>query len=233
MSEDSCFSTWLSFGLAFIGGYGDAASFVLARTFTGHVTGNFVLTAISIAGRDWPTFFRQALAIVLFLMGVVFSVILERLVVNKTSWSLLPAVMGLEIVLISLAYLAMIAHLGTSLELFVIFMSLALGLQNGALRQTRGITVHTTYVSGMLTNLLTTGAKRYLVRTAENSAPDLTVSLLCGIWFGFVSGAIVGAVLVFHFQALGILGTALVLVALLIIYAVLKSRRCDTDNQIL
>jgi uncharacterized membrane protein YoaK (UPF0700 family) len=30
--------TWLSLGLTFVGGYGDAAGFVLAKTFTGHVT---------------------------------------------------------------------------------------------------------------------------------------------------------------------------------------------------
>jgi uncharacterized membrane protein YoaK (UPF0700 family) len=34
---------WPASGLAFVGGYGDAASFVLAKTFTGHVTGNLVL----------------------------------------------------------------------------------------------------------------------------------------------------------------------------------------------
>ena len=39
--------TWPSFGLAFVGGYGDAAGFVLAKTFTGHVTGNLVLGAIA------------------------------------------------------------------------------------------------------------------------------------------------------------------------------------------
>ena len=38
---------WLAFGLAFVGGYSDAASFVLATTFTGHVTGNLVLGAIA------------------------------------------------------------------------------------------------------------------------------------------------------------------------------------------
>jgi uncharacterized membrane protein YoaK (UPF0700 family) len=233
MAEDRCLSSWLSCGLAFVGGYGDAASFILARTFTGHVTGNFVLSAISIAGRDWSAFFRQALAIALFLMGVVFSVILERLVVKKPSWSLLPAVMGLEIVLISLAYFAMTFHQGVSLKLFVVFMSFALGLQNGALRQARGITVHTTYVSGMLTNLLTTGAKRYLVRAAENSAPDLTIRLLWGIWFAFVSGAVMGAALIFHFQALGIFGTALVLLGMLIAYAILRSRHCKNGNYLL
>ncbi len=45
--------TWLSFGLAFVGGYVDAASFVLAKTFTGHVTGNLVLGAIALAAHDW------------------------------------------------------------------------------------------------------------------------------------------------------------------------------------
>jgi len=41
LSNISKAGTWLSFGLAFVGGYGDAASFVLAKTSTGHVTGNF------------------------------------------------------------------------------------------------------------------------------------------------------------------------------------------------
>jgi uncharacterized membrane protein YoaK (UPF0700 family) len=44
--------TWLSLGLAFVGGYGDAAGFVIAKTFTGHVTGNLVLGAIAVAAHD-------------------------------------------------------------------------------------------------------------------------------------------------------------------------------------
>ncbi len=225
MSEDCCHNTWISFGLAFVGGYGDAASFILAKTFTGHVTGNFVLTAISIAGHDWPTFFRRILAIALFLTGVLLSVILERLVARKTLWSLLSTVMGLEIILISLAYFAMNSQLAARLELFVICMSLALGLQNGALRQAQGITVHTTYVTGMLTNLLTTGAKRYIYPTARGPGSDPTVGLLCGIWVAFVCGAALGATLVFRFEARGILGAALVLLAMLIRQAVIRFRR--------
>ena len=37
----------ISIGLVFVGGYADAASFLLAHTFTGHLTGNCVLAAIS------------------------------------------------------------------------------------------------------------------------------------------------------------------------------------------
>jgi uncharacterized membrane protein YoaK (UPF0700 family) len=35
----------ISIGLAFVGGYADASSYLLARTFTGHLTGNCVLAA--------------------------------------------------------------------------------------------------------------------------------------------------------------------------------------------
>jgi uncharacterized membrane protein YoaK (UPF0700 family) len=63
--------TCLSFGLAFVGGYGDAASFVLAKTFTGHVTGNLVLGAIAVAAQDWRAVLGHLTAIVTFLLGVV------------------------------------------------------------------------------------------------------------------------------------------------------------------
>lgn len=216
MSEDRWDNRWLSFGLAFVGGYGDASSFILAKTFTGHITGNFVLTAISIAGHDWPTFFHRVLAIALFLTGVILSVTLERLVARKPSWSLLPAVLGLEIVLMCTACAALTSHLTPRLELFVICMALALGLQNGAWREVGGISVHSTYLTGMITNLLTTGAQRYISPAARASGPDPKVSLLSGIWLAFIFGAALGATLVFRFGALGILGAALVLLAMLI-----------------
>lgn len=231
IAEDRREITWLSFGLAFVGGYGDAASFILAKTFTGHITGNFVLTAISIAGQDWPTFFRRVLAIALFLTGILLSVSLERLVARKASWSLLPVVMGLEIILIAMAYFALVSPLATRLELFVICMALALGLQNGAWREAGGISVHSTYLTGMVTNLLTAGAQRYIVKAARASGPDPKVSLLSGIWFAFLLGAALGAALVFRFEALGIFGAALVLLALLIRQSVTPWRRRPDNSR--
>jgi uncharacterized membrane protein YoaK (UPF0700 family) len=222
MSEGRWHNPWLTFGLAFVGGYGDAASFILAKTFTGHLTGNFVLAAISIASQDWPTFFRRTLAIAVFLTGILLSVILERFVTKRTSWSPLPLVMGLEIVLISTAYVAMISQLTLRLELFVICMVLALGLQNGALGQAKGISVHTTFITGIITNLLTSGAARQNSQEAQKSESAPKTGLLCGIWFAFVLGAAVGALLVFRFEALGILGMALALFALMIYQSVTR-----------
>jgi uncharacterized membrane protein YoaK (UPF0700 family) len=69
---------WLTFGLAFVGGYSDAASFVLAKTFTGHVTGNLVLGAIAVAAHDWRAMLGHLSAIVTFFLGVFLSALIVR-----------------------------------------------------------------------------------------------------------------------------------------------------------
>ncbi len=226
ISEDRVSNFWLSFGLAFVGGYGDAASFVLAYTFTGHITGAFVLTAISIAGHDWPTFYRRLTGIAFFLAGILLSVILERSVATRLSRFLLPSVMGIEIVLISTAYVALTSNLANGLGLFVSCMSLALGLQNGAWRRAGGISVHTTYLTGMVTDLVTTATERRFSSAAprRESQPNPKVSLLCGTWLAFVFGAWTGATMVLRFQALGTLGAAVPLLAMMIFRSRTMSR---------
>jgi uncharacterized membrane protein YoaK (UPF0700 family) len=78
--------TRLSLGLALVGGYGDAAGFVLAKKFTGHVTGNLVLGAIAVAAHDWRAMLRHLSAIVTFLIGVVLSVVLAQPLRAWPSW---------------------------------------------------------------------------------------------------------------------------------------------------
>jgi uncharacterized membrane protein YoaK (UPF0700 family) len=203
---------WLSLGLAFVGGYGDAASFVLAKTFTGHVTGNLVLTAIAVAAHEWRAALGHLSAIVTFLMGIFMSVLIAR---PLKEW-LLPTIMGMEVILIVAASLSLSSHMAHGVEIFVIFVSLALGLQNGGFRRVGGISVHTTYLTGMITSLLSTEAEQYASEVVPPvvSAHDPKISLLCGIWIAFVVGAGTGAAMVLHFGAVGMLGAALVLVPL-------------------
>jgi uncharacterized membrane protein YoaK (UPF0700 family) len=52
---------WLYFALA--GGYGDAAGVVLAKTFTGHVTGSLILAAIAAAAHKWSALVAHLSAI--------------------------------------------------------------------------------------------------------------------------------------------------------------------------
>jgi uncharacterized membrane protein YoaK (UPF0700 family) len=210
---------WLSFGLAFVGGYGDAASFVLAKTFTGHVTGNLVLGAIAVAAHDWRATLGHLSAIVTFLLGVFLSVVVVRPLKALPSWPLLPTVMGIEVILIVGASLALASPGAHGSAIFVIFVSLALGLQNGALRRAGGISVHTTYLTGMITSLISTEAEKYASEVAAPlaRASDPKIGLLCGIWIAFVAGAGTGAAIVLRFRALGMLGATLLLIALCVL----------------
>jgi uncharacterized membrane protein YoaK (UPF0700 family) len=204
---------WLAFGLAFVGGYGDAASFVLAKTFTGHVTGNLVLASIAAAVHDWGAALEHLSAIVTFLIGIFLSVFIAR---PLKAWPLLPSIMGIEVILMVAASLSLASDMVHRVAMFVICMSLALGLQNGAFGRVGGISVHTTYLTGMITSLISTEAERYTSEVLPPPAPtsDPKVGLLLGIWISFVLGAGTGATMVLHFKALGLLGAPLLLIAL-------------------
>jgi uncharacterized membrane protein YoaK (UPF0700 family) len=210
--------TWLSFGLAFVGGYGDAASFVLAKTFTGHVTGNLVLAAIAVAALDWRAALEHLSAIVTFLIGISLSVLIMRPLKAWPSWPLLPTIMGIEVILIVAASLVLASDMAHGVEIFVIFVCLALGLQNGAFRRVGGISVHTTYLTGMITGLISAETEKFASEVVPPAAraPDPKIGLLCGIWIAFVLGAGTGAAMVLHFKALGMLGAALILISLVL-----------------
>jgi uncharacterized membrane protein YoaK (UPF0700 family) len=208
--------TALSYSLAFVGGYGDAASFVLARTFTGHVTGNLVLGAIAIAAQDWRAVLGHVSAIVTFLIGIFVSVLMVHALKAWSSWPFLLTIMGMEVILIVLASFALSSGVAHGVGIFVIFVSLALGLQNGAFRRAGGISVHTTYLTGMITSLISKEAEQYAAEEVPQDvrAHDPRIILLCGVWIAFVLGAGAGAAMVLHFKAFGMLGAALLLIAL-------------------
>jgi outer membrane protein TolC len=126
--------------------------------------------------------------------------------------------MSAQVVLISTAYFALTSHLTAKFGLFVGCMSLALGLQNGAFSQAGGISVHTTYLTGMITSLLKTKTERNSSQSAarDKLTSDQKVTLLAGIWLAFVLGATVGAAMVFWFGAPGVFGAALLLLAMVI-----------------
>jgi uncharacterized membrane protein YoaK (UPF0700 family) len=135
--------------------------------------------------------------------------------------------MGIEVILIVGASLTLACDVAHGIEIFVIFVSLALGLQNSAFRHVGGISVHTTYLTGMITNLISTEAEIY---TSEVVAPpvkvlDPKIGLLCGIWIAFVLGAGMGAAMVLRFKALGMLGAALLLIALILRSSMASERR--------
>ena len=206
---------WLSCELAFVGGYGDAASFVLTKTFTGHVTGNLVLAAIAVAAHDWRAAVGRLSAIVTFLIGTGLSLLIVRPLRAWPSLRLLPFIMATEAILITAASLALASNLAHGVEMFVILVSLALGLQNGALRRAGGTSAHTTYLTGTITSLISRETERYGSKVRQPSAAEVypNTGLLSGIGIAFVLGAGTGAAMALRFKALGMLGVAVLLCA--------------------
>jgi uncharacterized membrane protein YoaK (UPF0700 family) len=205
--------SWLYWALGFVGGYGDAAGFVLARAFTGHATGNLVLGAIATAAGDFHSAVSRFSAVVAFLIGV----FLGAWTMPPLKPSRLSTVMTLELILILASPLLLSAHLAGT-QSFVLCVSLALGLQNGAFRRAGGISVHTTYLTGMITSLISSEAEK---NSAEPfppvaSAYNPKVGLILQIWTAFVLGAITGAAATFHFKQWSMLGIGLILLLMIL-----------------
>jgi uncharacterized membrane protein YoaK (UPF0700 family) len=209
---------WLYFGLALVGGYGDAAGFVIAKTFTGHITGSLVLATIGVAAHDWRVALGHASAVIFFLTGIPISVLMDRALAVRSSWPLIQTFMSIEILLILASYLALLSHTAWRTEIFVVCVALALGLQNGAFRRAGGTSVHTTYLTGTITSLISTQMERFgsAAIPAPVTAPDPKLKIFCGIWIAFVLGGGAGAASVFHFGEVGIIGAALILLAVIV-----------------
>jgi uncharacterized membrane protein YoaK (UPF0700 family) len=203
---------WLYFALAVVGGYGDAVSLVLAKTFTGHITGSLVLAAIAIAAHKWSALMAHLSAVLFFLVGIISSVLIERALAAWPFFKSLPTVLSIEVILTMTAYLAFASRAAARVELFVVSMSLALGMQNGAFQRTGGISVHTTYLTGMITSLMTAEAKQPQIMSTR----DPKLNLLYGIWFVFFVGGAIGAAMALKFKEIGILGATFLLLIILI-----------------
>src|SRR5262252_8051225 len=205
--------SWLYLALSFVGGYGDAAGFVLAKAFTGHATGNLVLGAVATAAGDFPTAFRHFSAVAVFLTGV----FVGAWVMQLPKSSRLSLVMVPELILILSAPLILFAHLGGS-QTFVMCVSLALGLQKGGFRRVGGMGVHTTYLTGMITSLISSVAEKnssHLVPPSA-SAHDPKIALIAQIWIAFILGAISGAAATLRFKQWGMFGIGLILLLVIL-----------------
>src|SRR5258705_2863272 len=174
---------WLSFGFALIGGYGDAAGFVLAKTFAGHVTGSLVLAAIALVAQDWRGVFTHFSAVACFLSGIPLSVLIVRLSAEWAFWPTLTTVMAIELILIVAGYLALAVHAPAAVEILVICLSLALGLQNGAFRRTGGIHVDTAYLTGIISGVVAYETRKFDLQRDffPPTLADPNVGLVLGI----------------------------------------------------
>lgn len=237
----------LAIALAFVGGYVDAVGFIaLAHVFTGHVTGNTVMLGIDVAEGHWNNIIRRSLAIVMFLAGIVLGAVLNGYIVRRGMRSRFAPALMVEVALLvpltlgdgALPHPATQApRPGWALYGLVALAATALGLQNGTLRKVGSATVHTTYISGVVTTLTEGALARWFQRRDQRPHPSSTPAdaearssadaerakllLLAGIASSFAAGALVGAAL---YMSRGLASLAVPL-GLLLVLAVIDWRR--------
>jgi uncharacterized membrane protein YoaK (UPF0700 family) len=101
---------------------------------------------------------------------------------------------------------------GQHRALFIVAMCLAFGLQNGVISKADGIGLHSTYLTGTLTHLLS-----LLVGTdaTGTAATKFETRTLLFVWFAFVAGALSGGLMISHVGPKGVWGMPLLLIVIL------------------
>ena len=205
-SEDNVF---LSVALAAGGGYADAGGYILAKSFAGHITGNTVLFAIALARGDRSGMIVPLLAVCCFALATAVGIGIAAMA-DKPSRAISITIIA-ESVLVFAAPFGLLQH-GTHATLELILpLCLALGLQNGVYRKVGGVGLHTSYITGDVTTLLTTLIER---KTGESQPPQKARTVF-RVWISFALGALLAGVLLGHYgvKALWILELPLCLAA--------------------
>ncbi|MFZ4515352.1 MAG: YoaK family protein [Acidimicrobiia bacterium] len=187
--------------LPFVAGFLDAVGFLaLVRVFTAHMTGTTVTLGIGLAQGNWKVLLTSGVAIPFFLGGVLFGLEIDRRAARSGVARPLVLQFGVEIVLLS-AFTALgvtvfrdnpppAASPGYLLLLFL--ATTAMGIQTASLRKVGMLSVHTTFVTGMMTKVVEV-ADKLVTQREQRRDRFVTILFLASVWVIYLGGAIAGA----------------------------------------
>ena len=225
-------SRWAA-ALSAVGGFVDAAGFlVILGLFTAHMSGNSTGLGVALATGHWGEALRRGFVIPVFVLFTAAGVawIEDCSPAGSATHSrerVLAQVLTVELVFL-LLFLAVAgtSALPLSLEanpsgffLAATAATAAMGLQNAALRKVNHTGVHTTFVTGMLTELAVSGVRWWLSRrrgaTEESREAGAAAAIAASVWSSYAVGALIGAYLVSR-HGITTLAVPLLLLAILI-----------------
>ena len=189
---------------ALAGGYADATGYLLARTFTGHVTGNLVLLAVSLQHPQWREISHRIIAIVTFLLATGVGFRIARFGALRSPWILF---MGQALIIGTVCLPFVRASQNYDL-LLVAGLCLALGLQNGAITSVGGVSLHATFLSGDVTSLIKlfskdqTGGNTDPAQQGLRKSDRLKGATLFSVVLSFLAGACGASLLISRFGSL-------------------------------
>jgi uncharacterized membrane protein YoaK (UPF0700 family) len=189
--------------LTFAAGCVDIIGYLtIYKVFTAHMTGVTVHLAQNAADRQWAKAAPMACVLGAFLIGSVFARTLIEVGARRRVRSIASATLLCEAVLIAAA--AIVAgRLGSLVPVFVLvaMLAFAMGVQTATLTRIGSLTVHTTFVTGMLNKLaqLLSHAMflTYDIRHGQNAVAARDKSLrqagfIFSIWALYLVGAATG-----------------------------------------
>jgi uncharacterized membrane protein YoaK (UPF0700 family) len=201
--------------LTFIGGFVDASSFVIFNVFTGHLTGNSVLSMIYLAQMDWAMLGLSAISIAGFFLGTLSG---SWVRIKDMSPALHIYVISLVFLLFSIVFAChffMPSFYSTNLAIFLI--SLSMGIINGYFNKAGSVSIHSTYVTGMTTSCINSFLK--------NAEGDTGKKLLFFAVLSFIFGALSGGYLSVNYH-LGGFSSVLILLFAAIVYSAKFRHNC-------
>lgn len=198
--------------LAFTAGFVDAVGYiVLFKIFTAYTSGNTVAMCVLFSRYDPTELFRRALPILMFILGTGVGAFLNQALPRLGLRSTFSILYGLEILLLTSFIFIDQPVLGTGEKIIefdgryyaaLALLPVAMGLQNSTVRRIGGGTVHTTYITGLLTSLMHEivnclfnryDAWRDRVQSTSIAPSSLyRIALMSGVYLGFPAGALTG-----------------------------------------
>jgi uncharacterized membrane protein YoaK (UPF0700 family) len=176
-----------TFFSSYSGGFADSTGFLMAGSFTGHITGNLVLLTTSAAAGHWLAMSRPLTAVVTFLLATEIGLLSARCRTHDLRW----AVLVVQCSILCTLGVGVLRNSPGFAWIVVGALSFCLGLQNGFVASVDGVAVHSSYMTGTATRLLKalSTSHTFGVRIRDPLAVA-TVVLSATVILGFLTGAL-------------------------------------------
>ena len=204
----------LAVSLALVSGYVDAYSYLSYKLYSSFMSGNTTQTGLRLGEGETSVAAHHLLAIASFVVGVFSGTLLLHSRLQRPIRWLFAVCAGL----LALSLVGVLT--GTlSGDVAFVFLAVAMGAMNTSVTRVGKQTVHLGYVSGTLNGVaqhLALALKGAPVSDAEGAWDTnwRRAALLGTVWFGFMVGALLGAVGQINFQFWTLLLPIVLLIAL-------------------
>lgn len=196
--------------LAFNGGFVDASSVVVFNVFTGHLTGNSILSLVHLSKLDFHLFFLSITSLTLFFTGSFLGVLFN----GSKKLTTFPLLVLIIILCIFTSFLIIKKSFESSYldVICVALISLSMGIQNGFFSKIESIDAHSTYITGMTTSII-----KCFFDNDINGKKKVTLIITV---FSFILGGALGAFLSVNYGVKSFY-LAFLLILALILYVLL------------